>query len=500
MKEIGEYNDSVSEYELFSFLYERIANREILTFSRLREFAAPVFRNKRNQALIMRAFELIKHLYWGFFNTISPDTHEKLWGELVISDKDFSKAGDLKQTLQISNLYIAILDIHGYTQFCMDSRKNLSMLHTLDWAIENEIRKIATACGAISQRERGDEVVVVAASAVDILMATLSIIDYFGKTNIVADPNIPTQRTRDAVALPVFKVTAGITGGNTTSPLIITEKGNLSGFLLNSGARLQNRANELSPTESRVMIAKQVEMNYQKENTQAALCSLAQNGAIYFFDTGHIEFKGVMIPTYEVIFNHAERYKEQFVAEMMRLFASIHENLWEQRIFLDTIDLLARITQVMPKFSVAASAAGAQTLSNDSFINLTRTAIKAYLEEEDYSTAVAMLNRFIKLIELIPSFDRLVLDYLKGVAEKYTLLLDSYEKSIDKQIDEQAVQIFQGNNYKAWEAAKKGAAVYEQFRAVGRKSSAISKKKNLWYNLIKEKQDEMIFTLHSGKK
>lgn len=155
-------------------------------------------------------------------------------------------------------------DIHGYTKFCMESRKNLSMMHTLDWAIENEIKRISTACGAISQRERGDEMVIVAASATDALMCTLCIIDYFGKTDVVGDPNIPTKRSGNAEALPVFKITAGITGGNTQSPLIITERGNLAGFLLNSGARLQTRANELSPKESRVMIAKQVMMNYEK--------------------------------------------------------------------------------------------------------------------------------------------------------------------------------------------------------------------------------------------
>ena len=98
------------------------------------------------------------------------------------------------------------------------------MMHTLDWAIENEIKRISTQCGAISQRERGDEMVVVAASATDALMVTLCIIDYFCKTDVVKDPNIPTKRAGNAEALPVFKITAGITGGNTQSPLIITER------------------------------------------------------------------------------------------------------------------------------------------------------------------------------------------------------------------------------------------------------------------------------------
>jgi hypothetical protein len=501
VKDITEYNDSVSEHELFSFLYDHVISREIKSFSKLREFAEPLFRDRRTHPVIMRVFELIKRLYWGFFNTISPVTHKKLWGELVIQDKDFPDAGDLKETLQISNLYIAMLDIHGYTKFCMESRKNLSMMHTLDWAIENEIRRISTACGAISQRERGDEMVVVAASATDALTVTLSIIDYFSKTGVVGDPNIPTSRTGDAKALPVFKISAGITGGNTTSPLIITEKGNLSGFLLNSGARLQTRANELSPQESRVMIAKQVQMNYQKENTQTK-CVLAKNQAVYFFDTGHIEFKGVMIPTCEAVFNREERYKEKFSEELVRLFGSIRENLWEQRIFLDTVELLAKAAQSMPKFSVipAGPVNGIQTITNESFIQLSKQAMKAYLTDEDYSTAVKILHDFITIIEMIPAFDRLVLDYLRGVAAKYTLLLDSYNETIDRQVEENAAGIFQGNYYQAWTAAKKGVSIFEKLRDMGRKSNHITKKKNLWYSLIKQKQNEMVFTLYSGKK
>jgi hypothetical protein len=501
VKDLTEYTESISEFELFSFFYDRIISSEITVFSNLKELAAPVLKDKRTHPVIMRAFELLKRLYWGFFATITITTHKKLWRELVIPDKDFPEAGDLKKTLQISDLYVAMLDIHGYTKFCMESRKNLSMMHSLDWAIENEIRRICTLCGAISQRERGDEMVVVAAGATDALTATLCIIDYFSRTDVVQAPNISTKRTGGAEALPIFKISAGITGGNTRSPLIITEKGNLSGFLLNSGARLQTRANELSPKESRIMISRQVMMNYEKENAQTR-SGIAKNNAVYFFDTGHIEFKGVVIPTCEVVFNKEERYKEEFSEEMSRLFASIRENLWEQRIFLDLMDLLSKIAQSMPSFSVIPPEPinGMQSITNASFQQLCRIASKAYMQDDDYPLAIACLHHFITIIELIPLFDRLVLDYLKGIADKYTLLLNSYQSHIDKEIDEKAAQIFHGNYYKTWIAAKNGAAIYEKLRAIGRKSNDIAQKKNLWYFLIKQRQDELVFTLYSGKK
>jgi tetratricopeptide (TPR) repeat protein len=501
VKDINEYNSGMTEHEFFSFLYEKIVSKEIISFSKLRELVSPVLRDKWTHPIIMKAFQLLKQLNWGFFSAICPNTHKKLWKEMVIPDRDFPEAGDLKKTLQISNLYIAMLDIHGYTKFCMDSRKNLSMMHTLDWAIENEIRRISTQCGAISQRERGDEMVVVAASATDALMVTLCIIDYFGKTEIVGDPQISTKRIGNAAALPVFKITAGITGGNTQSPLIITERGNLSGFLLNSGARLQTRANELSPKESRVMIAKQVMMNYEKENA-AGKCILALNDSIYFFDTGHIEFKGVMIPTCEVVFDKNERYKEKFAEDMTKLFASIRDNLWEQRIYQDLMELLKKVAQSMPKFSItpASPIQGMQTITNESYVQLCRLSMKAYYVEEDYYQAMEYLRHLVDISEQIPLFDRLILDYLKGITEKYNFLLGIFETHIDKEVDEKAAHIFHGDHYKAWVTAKNAARVYEKLRAIGRKSKDISKKKNIWLNLLSQYKEQMEFTLYSGKK
>jgi hypothetical protein len=120
--------------------------------------------------------------------------------------------------------------------------------------------------------------------------------------------------------------------------------------------------------------------------------------------------------------------------------------------------------------------------------------------DEDYHGAVAILQELIYLIEQIPQYDRLILDYLKGIDAKYAQLLSNYESTIDKQVEEKAEQIFPGTNYKTWQAAKNGAAIYEKLKTMGRRSNLVTKKKNLWYKLIKQFQSEMEFTLHSGKK
>jgi len=501
VKDLTEYTETTSEYELFSFLSDKVITKGVTKFSQLKELAEPILRSQRTHPIIMRVFELIRKLYWGFFSDMTKETHYRLWKELVIPDQKFPDAGDLKDTLQISNLYIAMLDIHGYTQFCMDSRKNLSMMHTLDWAMNTGIRRLSTACQAVSQRERGDEMVIVAASATDAIVVTLAIIDYFGKTNVVNDLKVPTKREGNVEALPVFKISAGITGGNTQSPLIITEKGSLSGFLLNSGARLQTRANELSGKESRIMVARQVYMNYMKENEKDP-CQVFKTNTVYFLDTGQIEFKGVQIPSCEAVFKPEDMYKENFSEEMVQLFGSIKENLWEQRIYQDMMSLIAKAASVMPKFSITPPTPinGMQTITNESFQQLCRIGLKAYNHDEDYSAAVNMLKTFIDLIGEIPKFERLILDYLKGVYEKYNMLLESYLETIDKEIESRAPQIFHGNYLKAWQAAKNAVTVYEKLKAMGRQSNEVPKKKALWFNLIKQKSEQMEFVLHSGKK
>jgi hypothetical protein len=502
MKDINDFNANTTEYELFFFLYEKVMSREITAFSQLKQLVKPIIKSQTAQNVVLQVFDLIKRLNWGFFADVSPKTHRKLWRELVVSDKDFPDAGDIRRTMQVANIYICMLDIHGYTKFCQESRNNLSRLHTLDRIINHEIRTISTQCQSVSRREPGDEMVVVSPSATDALTVTLSIIDYFAKTNVVNDPSISNRREGSAAgSLPVFKISAGITGGNTTSPLIVTEDGDLSGFLLNIGARLQTRANELSPRESRVMVSKQVQMNFIKEN-QAEKCALFRNNAVYFLDTGMIEFKGVMLPTCEAIFDSKERYKEKISEALQKLFASIRENLWEQRIFLDILNLIARAAVSMPPFIVnpPQPVAGLSALSNQSVVDLCRQAMRHYATEEDYPAAVKILRHLIEVISLMPDFDHLIFDYLKGISARYDSLLSRYDSAINREIETKAKDIFAENTYKILQAAKNGVLVYEKLLAQGRKSKLLTRKKILWYKLIKESYQELAFTLYSGKK
>jgi hypothetical protein len=185
---------------------------------------------------------------------------------------------------------------------------------------------------------------------------------------------------------------------------------------------------------------------------------------------------------------------------MQKLFASIRDSLWEQRIFVDLMDLLIKTAQFMPKFKVPQPVLGLPGITNETMAQLSLNASNAYIVDEDYHAALEILRGLIGVIGLIPQYDRLILDYAKGIAAKYEILLSNYESAIDKQIEEKAGEIFAENNLKTWRAAKNAAAIYEKLRVFGRKSNAITKKKTLWYKLIKQYQGELEFTLYSGKK
>jgi hypothetical protein len=334
---------------------------------------------------------------------------------------------------------------------------------------------------------------------------------------VVNDPNINTRRSGDASFLPDFKLSAGITGGNTSSPLIITEQGALAGFLLNSGARLQVRANELSSKDNRIMVTKQVQMSFVKENGGAEKCAIFRNNAVYFLDTGLIEFKGVLLPSCEVVFRPEERYKEEFSGALETLFSTIRENNWEQKTFVDLLNLLRVVGLVMPPFLVEnrgpidgsqeysyeyvrTSNPANRAVDNKTFGELCVMTQKAYVVSEDYVWAINQLHNIINIIKAIPFFDRLVLDYARAIAEKYDLLLHDYLAAIEKEIDEKANSVFTGDHLKAYRAAKNAVQIYEKLKALGRKSPALTKKKALWYNLIKANADRMTLTLYSGKK
>ena len=83
-------------------------------------------------------------------------------------DRKYHFAGDIKRMATIPDVYMAILDIHGYTRFCQKHRHNMSMLELLDRVIQQELPKIAAKYGVIIRRARGDEILLLGGSACEL--------------------------------------------------------------------------------------------------------------------------------------------------------------------------------------------------------------------------------------------------------------------------------------------------------------------------------------------
>lgn len=489
-----------SELKLFYHLYRSILGRQIRTFAALVEHMDEHECAFIPDKVLMHAFRLIKELHWGFFRDVTPEQFPKLWTELVIPHRSLPAAGDLKRNITISNLYVSLLDIHGYTRFCQESKRNLSRMRSLDEFLHSGIRRIAGRNESIGQRERGDEIIVISASATDALKTTLEIVDSFSRRSMLRGMGVEREREESQSYLPDFRISAGIAGGNLTTPLIITESGLLSGFLINTAARLQSRANELAPADSKCLVTQFVYKGFQKEG-QSLPQPIHQKGMLAFLDNGPVVFKGVSVSAYEVLFRKRDRYREKYDEQLAILYDSLKKGRWKERIFSDLMALVIRVCEVMPAYTVKVPYEGRSvSLTNDTLVALCKQARELYENQEDYRSAVRLLERLRGFLSLVDSLDRLVLDYVDRVAENYSRLIREFEAQLDVEIQAKLDSIFKPELRAAYLAAQRSAGLLERLRTMAYRSNALHSRKAVWYKLIEDAGATLDVEIYSGKK
>ncbi|UCF96370.1 MAG: hypothetical protein JSV89_14465 [Spirochaetaceae bacterium] len=490
---------SAAELKLFYHLSEKMMAGEFQTFSALIDYVVALKLTFKPEAVIERSFLLFKDLRWGFLKELSRSEYGKLWKELILLHPDFPSAGDLKRNMSISNIYIAMLDIHGYTRFCQESKGNLSRLRKLDDFLHEGIRKIARGNHALANRERGDEIVVVASSATDCIKTTFEIISTFSKHAVVKDRAVGTTRSDYSIILPDFKVTAGIAGGNLTTPLIITESGLLSGFLLNTAARLQTLANELSPKDSKIITTNSVYSSFVKEN-KVVKSDLFASKLLKFFNMGPVSFKGTKVNCYEIIFNPREQYRLNYNPALTTLQESLRQKLWKGRVFPDLLDLVLQVCGAMPAFAVDLVRGGdRQKVTNDSITRLAEQARNHY-NGENYPAAVADLSRLAEHVDSVPEFDRLIVRYVTEVSRRFELLAAELAQRLEREILSKIDVIFEPRYKTVYEKAQEYIDTYEKLKAFAMKSNALGNKKSTWYSLVEDKKEDLKLELYSGKR
>jgi class 3 adenylate cyclase len=493
MNSIAEYKTSCSPYEVLSHLMDKVLSGELKTFEALRDYASPIGEGQRSQVILKKAFDLQRQLYWGFFKNIAPESFPKVWSQVVIPDRKYSFAGDLKRYMSISDIYMGMVDIHGYTRYCHKNRSNMSMLDVLDRMMQEDIPKIAAAMGVVSKRAQGDEILLLGSSAEEVLETVLRIVEYFARGARL--PELAKLRAGANISPPEFQISAGIAGGQKFTPLIITRDGDLSGDIVNTAARLQSRADKISPEKNKILLSSQA---YQKVKERKRAQTKLLLDDVDFFNTGTIEFKGVSLGVYDTVFMDREAYRLAYRDLMEELYESLDQGMWKSKIFEDSLRLAARLVTSVPGEACPppSSDAASRDLSKSGFLDR----IKRYLDffrAENYEKAASGFVSLVEDLDYVPGMDELALDYLRSISGHYQALVAQFVESLDAEVSSHAESLLSPPELSSFKTLEKHHAMFE--RAAEAARSRVRGRKAIWYRIADEAAPRLNVVIQSKK-
>jgi class 3 adenylate cyclase len=493
MNDIKEYSSSVSLSEVFVLLSDKIVKGELVTFNALRAYCAPLPDTPRTEAILRKAFELQRRLYWGFFRDISPASHSKVWGKVVVPDRKYHFAGDIKRMATIPDVYMAIIDIHGYTRFCQKNRHNMSMLDLLDRVLQQDLPAIAVKYGVVSRRASGDEILLLGGSAAELFEVVYLISRRLAKDGSPKEKQAETGAAADA--LPSFQISAGVAGGAKYAQLVITRDGDLSGTIVNTAARLQSRANRISPDRTKILLTS---VTFQKLKTLPPLAHYEFLKAVDFFDTGMVEFKGVNVPVFDTVFLASEANRLEYRDRMGALYDSIGQGLWSSHIFADVLNLMARIVTSSPDRLV--DEATGQPIDAADSISIIQRIKKAqgFFVAERYELAVNEYSELVDVFCRAAGRDPIVVEYLTNVRDNYRRIVDSFTSRLDREIDEHLEAIFQSPTDRAnFRTLEKHYAMFSNVRDAAR--FKVPDRRSLWSKSIEDASEKLGVNIQSKK-
>lgn len=443
-------------------------------------------------------FKLIKRLYWGIFSDLNFEEYKLLWKALVVPDEKYpSSYGDLKKSVIVADLYISLLDIHGYTSFCQKTRRNINSLHRLDRFVETIIKNTTKKYGVVSRRERGDEVILVGGDPVDIVNATFDVINLFSK-----QIPIPDVEKEEESFLPPFEISGGIVGGYSTMPLIVSESGDIQGLLINLAARLQARANTISPSKTKVIID---QSTYHKFiSSDKPKTDFVKN--LKFIFNGDIEFKGGKLKVYEVYYRDDEKYKDLISQHIRRLTEAISRNEWQSNIVATLAEIGIITSDNMPKFSKTVEVLHddkIETIEVDNeYLSKNFMQIKySITNSRDYRTAMEKLSLLVKILDQVNEFDQIVKDYCKAIYREFEKIFYEYERILISQAKQNALDLLTPNEVEVlsrFDSQKEAySLVLDKLHSDAR---SIQKRVAIWNKAFNNVRNQIKFSIYTGKK
>ena len=168
-------------------------------------------------------------------------------------------------------------------------------------------------------RSEGDMIILVAAGARSITRAAVNITDYFSRRRIIKHKKLLESQVVNKIILPDMTVSGGIAGGKTFTPMVITRNGDISGDIINTAARLQSFANLLDPRKTRILMTNHVVYQLKKNQTRRKDDLL---GAVSYFNLGRLQFKGMELNVYEILFRKSQKEQLAYQKTLLRLYSS----------------------------------------------------------------------------------------------------------------------------------------------------------------------------------
>jgi class 3 adenylate cyclase len=502
MKSRFEYDSNTSNYELLSYCLDRLFASDFETFGDLTDFLDTLPRDKRVEFVYPRWFRVYRGIRWGRFSDLNPLTYRELWKALVTPRAGYRSAGDLKRDMTITSLYCGIVDIHGYSEFCQRVGNNVSMLQHLDEVIQVDVATIAAEEGVLSTRSRGDEIVLIGARAVALLRTVMKIAELFSKARSLDAGSSVRVASGGPLLLPAMAISAGIAGGQKYTPLVITGDGDISGHLINSAARLQSRANKLSPTRTKVLLTTQVMSATTREVSEGGVTlEVGEDGlddGVFFWPSGQIRFKGITLGVQELVFRDEDAYKRELRTSFERLLTVLKNERWEDYVFSEAVILVERAAANMPQFTISATS-GTSSIGNQDVMEYASRVRKAYESGKDYSEAIAMFGTLIGLCERIEGFDEHVLEYLREIYERYQWLLGIFTSRLDELVEKRIGSLLAPEMRDAYRKAEANNEVLRRIRAKAQQSPELDDRKSMWFRVVRRHRADVRLDMYSEK-
>ncbi|MDC7239145.1 MAG: adenylate/guanylate cyclase domain-containing protein [Spirochaetales bacterium] len=433
------------------------------------------------------AFQMLKEIHWGFFSDLDAKSYPVLWKQLTIPHRKYPAIGELKRSISITEIFVAFIDIHGYTSFCREHKSHTAMLQLLDSCIENDIRQMCRINHVMGNRLRGDEIILVGTSAYDVMNTVIMIADYFGDRKLIRDSEIVKKRNEQILKLPKLTISAGVAGGTRYSVMVITAAGDLSGSVVNTAARLQGRANKVAVNKSHIFTTNQVVAGYKRTMEKSSdPCFSTEDVA--FLDLGPVGFKGVELRLAEVLIDQDQMYRTGYQDVLNKLIDALKNHSWSDRAFTSLMDLIISAARMTPPFEVALpeDSEGLLSVSNQTVIEIISKIFDQFLYRKDYPAAVEGLKGLSEILQQVEHFDHAVLLYLKTVISGYSTIIETYNKHITAYTEKNKTLLFSSDENSKYENAKLSSVIYNMMSDERINRIEPEKRKSLWGRIAKD--------------